>query len=136
MKYVVDASVAISAARNTEQSHQESTEFFERAIIGGAELLLPPLFQIEVVATLCRAGGSLRAAAAFIDSIMIPPARVVVMGPRAALRAQEIAALYRLRGADAVYASTAHQHNATLVSLDNEHLLRVPFACRPRNAVV
>jgi predicted nucleic acid-binding protein len=134
MRFAVDASVGVAAARQEEDAHIESQAFLRLLFESGAELWLPPLFQIEVVASLCRRGISLAIAETYVDTILKLPAKVVTIGPRAAKSVQTAAAFFGLRGADAVYAWLARKKHAILVSLDGEHLKRVPFAKRPRAA--
>ncbi len=59
---------------------------------------------------------------------MIPAAptlRLIFLSRALALAAANLAALHRLRGADAVYAAVAQQYGTTLISLDGEHLRRL-----------
>jgi predicted nucleic acid-binding protein len=134
MRFVIDASVGVAAARHDEDAHLESQAFLRHLFESGAELWLPPLFQIEVVASLCRRGIPLAIAEAYVGTILKMPANVVTVGPRAAKDVQTAAAFFGLRGADALYAWLARKKRAILVSLDREHLKRVPFAKRPRAA--
>lgn len=131
MSYVVDASVGVAAARPGEPDHAEARHFLRACVEQGVPLVFTPLFPIEVAAALHRRGAAPTAARRYVRALIVAPNRVVVLGPRAAERAVNVALRYGLRGADAVYAWLADRESLPLVSLDREHLLRYPGAIRP-----
>jgi predicted nucleic acid-binding protein len=131
MTCVMDASVAIAAARKSESAHVEAHAFLSKLLSSDAELWLPTLFQIEVVASLCRQGATLAIAETFVGTVLMMPARVVTNGAARCERGSIRRRVLRSAGADAVYTWLAQKKGAALVSLDGEHLTRVPFACRP-----
>lgn len=56
MKLVLDASVAVAAARPTESSHAVSRARVARVLAGHDEIVVPAIFPIEVGASLARVG--------------------------------------------------------------------------------
>src|SRR5262245_13456791 len=127
MIYVVDASVGVSAAKSGEPAHDESVEFFRKILKNRNKLLLPPMFQIEITATLARLGAALSDIRRILEPLLSPPSHVITIGPLAARRIERTAIRLRLRGADAIYAWLAERENVPLVTLDGEHLHRVPL---------
>jgi predicted nucleic acid-binding protein len=56
MRLVLDASVAVAAARPNEPSHAASRARIERVLAGSDEIVVPAIFPIEVGASLARVG--------------------------------------------------------------------------------
>ncbi len=128
MKLVLDASVAVAAARAGEPHHAPSRARVEGILAGSDELIVPALFGIEVAASLARVGLALPAIRAYVDAILAG-ATVVSLGPRASRQAREVAMRWRLRAADAVYVSVAQRHAVPLCTLDREVERRAGAAC-------
>jgi len=80
---VLDASVAISALRASDVNHARAASHLAPLLQGIDSIVIPSIFDAEVVATLVRAGvlpiDVRRAAGLFLTR-----ARVVTLGPRAA----------------------------------------------------
>jgi predicted nucleic acid-binding protein len=58
--YVLDASVAISALRAGDANHVRSASYLAPLLQGIDSVVVPTIFDVEVVATLARAGYSCR----------------------------------------------------------------------------
>ena len=54
MRLVLDASVAVAAARVREPSHRAAQARVARILRGEDELIVPTIFSVEVVAALAR----------------------------------------------------------------------------------
>jgi predicted nucleic acid-binding protein len=125
--YVLDASVAISALRAGDVNHARAASYLAPLLQGTDSIVVPTLFDVEVVATLARAGyspGDARRAA----DLFVGPARAITMGPRAARAASMTASRTRLRTGDAIYVWVAEREALPLVTLDAEILARAHLA--------
>jgi predicted nucleic acid-binding protein len=125
--YVLDASVAISALRASDANHARAASYLAALLQGIDSIVVPAIFEVEVVATLVRAGyppaDARRAAELFVGS-----ARTVVLGPRAARAASSTASRTHLRTGDAIYVWVAERHGLPLVTFDSEVLARAHLA--------
>jgi len=130
MRLVLDASVAVAAARPGEPSHGAARGRVSRVLRGADEIIVPALFSVEVGAALARAGEPLPAVRAYVDALVAVATAVVPLGPRAAARACETAMRWQLRAADAVYVSIAAREGIPLCTLDREVARRGAGACR------
>jgi predicted nucleic acid-binding protein len=128
MKLVLDASVAVAAARRGEPTHRAARLRVAGVLSGDDAIVVPTLFTIEVAASLARVGVSLQAVRAYVDQL-IAGASVVSLGSRAARQARETAMRWGLRAADAVYVSVAVREGAPLCTLDRELERRAGGAC-------
>lgn len=135
MSFVVDASVAVAAARSEEPSHRAAWVFLRACLSEGTVLVLPALFGVEVAAALSRRGARADAIHAYVGSLLHSQNRQVVLGPKNAQRVIRVALKYRLRGYDAVYAWLSERESLPLVTLDREHLARFPAAVNPADAL-
>jgi predicted nucleic acid-binding protein len=130
VRIVLDASIAVAAARPREPAHERSRLRVSRALRGLDDIVVPALFSVEVSAALARAGESLPAVGAYVESLLGAATLVAPLGPRAARHARETAMRWRLRAADAVYVSLAVRESLPLCTLDREVLDRAASACR------
>lgn len=130
MRVVLDASVAVAAARPREPSHNPARLRVSRILRGLDDVVVPALFSVEVGAALARAGEDLPAIQAYVESLLEAAGTVAPLGPRAARRARETAMRWRLRAADAVYVSLAVREGIPLCTLDREVFDRARGACR------
>jgi predicted nucleic acid-binding protein len=125
--YVLDASVAISALRAADANHARAASYLAPLLQGIDSIVVPAIFDVEVFATLTRAGyapsDARRAADLFVGS-----ARMVTLGPRAARAASSTASRTCLRTGDAVYVWVAERETLPLVTLDAEILARAHLA--------
>jgi predicted nucleic acid-binding protein len=124
MIFVLDASVAIAAARSAEVAHLRARTVVDRVLRGEDSIVVPSIFGIEVVAGLTRRGHDVAAAEAFVDALLSPPSESITIGPVRAAMIRRTAAASRLRAADACYVWAAQRRGLALCTLDGEILLR------------
>jgi predicted nucleic acid-binding protein len=125
--YVLDASVAISALRAGDANHARAASYLAPLLQGIDSVVVPTIFDVEVVATLTRAGYSPADARRAAD-LFAGPARTVTLGPRAARAASLTASRTRLRTGDAIYVWVAEREALPLVTFDIEILARAHLA--------
>jgi predicted nucleic acid-binding protein len=125
--YVLDASVAISALRAADANHARAASYLAPLLQGIDSIVVPAIFDVEVVATLTRAGFAPSDARRAAD-LFVGPARTVTFGPRAARAASSTASRTRLRTGDAIYVWVAERETLPLVTLDAEILARAHLA--------
>jgi predicted nucleic acid-binding protein len=128
MKLVLDASVAVAAARPGEPMHRAARLRVAGVLSGGDAVVVPTLFGIEVAASLSRVGVPLQAVRAYVDQLLAG-ASVIPLGSRAARQVRETAMRWKLRAADAVYVWVAVREGAPLCSIDRELERRAAGAC-------
>jgi predicted nucleic acid-binding protein len=129
MRLVLDASVAVAAARPREPSHRAAQARVAGILRGEDELIVPAVFSVEVAAALARVDELAPAIRAYVDALLRAAARVVPLSPVAARRARETAMRWRLRAADALYVSLAAWEDLPLCTLDREMRQRGASAC-------
>lgn len=120
MKLVLDASVAVAAARPNEPSHLSSRARVSRALRGADEIVVPALFPIEVGSALARAGEEPDAIRVYVDGLVAVALGVFTIGPNAARKIRDLAIASKLRAADATYVWLAQREGVPLCSLDRE----------------
>jgi len=130
MKLVLDASVAVAAARPNEPSHTASRARVARVLAGHDEMFVPAIFPIEVGAALARVGEPTAAVYAYVDTLMSVAAAVATIGPLRARKIRDMAIASKLRAADAAYVWLAAEETATLCTLDREMTQRGGAFCR------
>ena len=124
---VLDASVAVSALRANDVNHARAASYLAPLLQGVDTIVVPTIFDVEVVATLVRAGYATADARRAAD-LFVSRARLVTLGPRAARAASNTASRTRLRTGDAVYVSVAEREGLPLVTFDAEILARAHMA--------
>jgi predicted nucleic acid-binding protein len=129
MRLVLDASVAVAAARAREPSHAAARARVAGVLRGEDELVLPTLFSVEVTAALARVDEPVPAIRAYVDALLRAATRVVPLSPAVARRARETALRWRLHAADAVYVSLAAWESLPLCTIDREMRQRGASAC-------
>ena len=120
MKLVLDASVAVAAARPNEPSHARSLARVSRVLRGGDDIIVPALFPIEVGSALARVGEPPDAVRAYVDALVAAALVVFTIGPSAARRTRDLAIVSKLRAADATYVWLAARESVPLCTLDQE----------------
>lgn len=130
MRLVLDASVAIAAARTNEPSAAAARARVGRALRGQDELVVPSLFGIEVAGALARHGEAEDKTREYVARLTSAPHDVVPLGTARARRAMDVALAGRLRGADAVYVWLASSRGLPLCTLDHEMAERAAPFCR------
>ncbi|MFO0745217.1 MAG: PIN domain-containing protein [Myxococcota bacterium] len=129
MRMVLDASVAVAAARPNEPSHGPARSRIVQVLGGHDDIAVPAIFPIEVAASLARVGEPIASINAYVDALM-SVATVSAIGPRRARRIREIAMVTKLRGADAIYVWLANHEYAPLCTLDREMAQRGSAVCQ------
>lgn len=125
--YVLDASVAISAMRAADANHARAASYLASLLQGIDSIVVPAIFDVEVVATLVRSGLSPADARRAAD-VFVGRGRTITLGPRAARAASSTASRTRLRTGDAIYVWVAEREGLPLVTLDGEILGRAHLA--------
>ena len=128
MMLVLDASVAVAAARAGEPAHAASRARVRRVLTGVDEIVVPSIFSVEVGASLARAGEPIDTIRSYMDALLAR-ATVVPLGVRAARAAREIAMRCRLRAADGLYVWVASREGLPLCSLDEALSIRAGDVC-------
>jgi len=122
----IDASVFVNAFSPAEEGSQQSWEFLSNLREAGISIIVPTLLLIEVVASIARKQNNTEMALSWLVEIQrIPNITFVNLDESLAETAAEIAAHYRLRGSDAVYAAVATRFATDLITLDQEQLQRM-----------
>ena len=124
--FTVDASVFLNAFNPYEAGHEQSHRLLARLQTEAVPIVVPTLLLPEVAGTIARGRQDPVLARDFSRAISrLPHVVLVALDAALAQRALEVAAKYRLRGSDAVYATVAIQFGSTLVTLDREQRERV-----------
>ena len=110
--YTVDASVFVNGFNPYEAGHEESRRLLTLLQEQAAPIVAPTLLLPEVAAAIGRGRQ---------DATLV----LIPLDTTLAQQAADIAAQYRLRGSDAVYAAVALRFGSTLVTLDREQRERV-----------
>jgi predicted nucleic acid-binding protein len=138
--YTVDASVFLNAFNPRESGHAKSQQFLARLQEGAYPIVVPTLLLPELAATIGRGHRDSALAIRFADAVSrIPHLVLVPVDSTLARQAMQVAADFRLRGSDAVYAAVALRFGCSLVTLDREQLERVAPVLtvrRPADALV
>ncbi|MCD6344259.1 MAG: type II toxin-antitoxin system VapC family toxin [Anaerolineae bacterium] len=126
MMLVIDASVYVSRLQRQEAQHVVSARLFEVAAACGMPVLCPEILLPEVTAALarglddtelaCRAAAHLR---------RLPGHRFIAVDGALSGLAARLAAEYRLRGCDAIYAALALREGAILITWDKQQRERI-----------
>lgn len=127
--FTIDTSVHINALNQAEAGSHESRAFLEYVYRRSLSIFSPTLLLVEVAAVVARVFDNPAQGIAFAKSVRLIPRQVwVPLDDVLAEEASRMAAEYRLRGADAVYAAVARRNNTTLVTLDRQQLERLSQA--------
>lgn len=124
--YVVDASVFLNAFNPREVGHEVSSRLLRRFQEEAIPIVAPTLLLPEVAGAIARGRRDAALAGRFAATLRrLPHLVLIALDATMAERSAEVAARYRLRGSDAVYAAVALQFGSTLVTLDLEQRRRV-----------
>jgi predicted nucleic acid-binding protein len=133
--YTVDASVLLNAFNPYEAGHEESRRLLTRLQERGTPIIVPTLLLPEVAAAVSRGREDDELAREFATALSrLPHLMLIPLDTTLAQQAVDVAARYRLRGSDAVYAAVALRFGSTLVTLDREQRERAEDAlpaCHP-----
>lgn len=127
MPVTVDASVFVNAFSPDEDGSDVSTEFLSQLRKDGVPLIQPTLFFPEVVASIARKQDNTDVALELMYELKnFSNLTLVDLDESLADIASDVAARYRLRGSDAIYAAVALRFGTELITLDREQLARLP----------
>jgi predicted nucleic acid-binding protein len=125
LRYTIDASVFVNAFNPHEDGHAASLQLLVAIQERGDPVMMPTLVIPEITAAVARVSEDSVGA---LEYAKATAARthfwLVTLTAATARQAAELAATYRLRGADAVYLAVAHRYGTTLVSRDEEQRTR------------
>ena len=122
---MIDASVFVNAFLSHEEGNEESRAVLRKLYDEGRALLAPALLLPEVASALARGQGDTELARRFADALRrLPHLTLLPLDSVLGQEAADLAATYRLRGADAVYVAVARRFEAALVTRDNEQRQR------------
>ena len=131
--YTRDASVVMNAFNPAEAGHAISLQLQTAIQSQAIPVFVPTLLLTEVAATIGRVLGDTPGARDFVVRLSrLPYLRFASLTRPFALTAANLAAEYRLRGADAVYVAVARQFGTTLVTLDDQQRTRAATAISTR----
>ena len=124
--YTVDASVFLNGFNPYEPGHEESRRLLAQMQEQAIPIIVPTLLLPEVAAAIGRGREDADLAHRFAATLRRLPHLVLIpLDETLAGQAADVAAQYRLRGSDAVYAAVALRFGSTLVTLDREQRERV-----------
>ena len=119
--FTIDVSVFLNAILADEASHAESSAFVLHVREAGAPIYEPTLLLPELAGAISRGRSDIALAQRFTAELTrLPNLQLVALDTGLAQQAVEIAAMHRLRGADAVYAAVARRYATVLVTRDRE----------------
>lgn len=122
---LTDASVWVAFFVTTDANHIASRNWIDSHTRASGMLVAPSILLTEVAAALSRRLGRAQLALQVAGSLnKLTLLRIVHMDSKLITEATDIAANYRLRGADAIYVAAARQLGITLLTWDNEQLTR------------
>ena len=123
----IDASVFVSAVRETEEYYAASRQFLQRVREQAVDVVCPALILPECAAAIARPTNDSALAEEIVDLVEhFAGLRLVALELPLTRRAAQIATAHRLRGADAVYVAVAEVFGVPLIAWDNEILRRAP----------
>ena len=118
---VIDASVFLNAFNPREKGSELSKELLARLQAEAVPLIAPNLLLPECSAAISRGQNDPQLARQFALALQRLPYLILVpLDEILARQALDIAASFRLRGSDAVYAAAAQRFACPLVTLDRE----------------
>jgi len=124
-RYTVDASVFVNAFNAHERGHAWSLKILSLIQQRADPIIAPTLLVAEIASAVARATDDSLGALQYANATAaLPNVTLVGLTPTMARRAAELAARYRLRGADAVYLAVALRYATTLISRDEEQVSR------------
>jgi len=124
--YTVDASVFLNGFNPYEAGHEESRRLLALLQKQAAPIVVPTLLLPEVAAAIGRGCQDADLARKFAAALSRLPHLVLIpLDTTLAQQAADVAARYRLRGSDAVYAAVALRFGSALITLDQEQRERL-----------
>jgi predicted nucleic acid-binding protein len=124
--YTVDASVFLNAFNPYEAGHEASHRLLAGLQEQAVPIIVPTLLLPEVAAAVSRGREDESLAREFAAALnRLPHVVWVPLDITLAQQATDVAAQFRLRGSDAVYAAVALRFGTTLITLDGQQRERV-----------
>lgn len=121
----IDANVWVAAFDPADRFHGTSADFLRATAAKGVALHGPEFVVLEVACALSRRAGNATVGDWARSHLHAHPALLLhPIDARCLSTAHEIGSRHLLRGADALYAATAHLHEAPLISWDDELVQR------------
>ncbi len=122
---VTDASVWVSHLTTQELHHTVSRRWLTTVVYGNTVIVAPALLLAEVGGAIARRTGDADLGHQAVKHILSTPnLRLVYTDSELGMLAADLAAVQRLRGADAMYVAVARRLNIPLVSWDQEQVTR------------
>jgi predicted nucleic acid-binding protein len=123
---VTDASIWVSALRYNDIHRQATLIWLNEYIATNHAISAPTLLMAEVSGAVARRTGRSRLGHEALKELRgFDFLRLIPIDQQLATVAAELAADYRLRGADAVYAALAYSLDVPLLTCDREQMTRV-----------
>jgi predicted nucleic acid-binding protein len=121
----------MNADSPAEPNHQASRALLDQIAANQLSVIVPTLLLVEVAGVINRTRGDAALGSRYAEAMrQLPFIQWVALDEAMAVRASALAATRALRGADAVYAAVAVAYGCELISLDREHLTRLPPVLR------
>lgn len=125
MNFTIDASVIVSVARASEETHADSFEFLRHARQHDAKIFCPAFVLTECAAAIARQTDQPALAERMFSLIeALPNLMLIDIDSLLARRAAQIVVSQRLRAADAIYVAVAEMRDTVLVTWDTDMIER------------
>lgn len=117
--YCIDASVITNSFFSKESHHKESHELLKHIRDNQISVYFPEIVLPEISSAISRGTNDANLAIEFIEELLaIPSFNFIPIDREISFLAAELAARYKLRGADAIHVATAKYFNIPLITLD------------------
>jgi len=131
--FVIDASVFVADAQPQESFHGDANRLLETLAAHQCLLYVPAIVLSEIAAAIARGVGDPDLAREAVELYrQWPGVRVTPVDEILGDLAAQVAAIYRIRGCDAVYVALAYVEQAILVTLDGQQRERAPASVTAR----
>jgi len=121
VNFTLDASVIVSLARASEETHAASFEFLREVRRRDEKIFCPTMMLAECAATVARQTDQPALARRMFSLIeALPNLTLVDLDTALARRAAEIVGEQRLKAADAIYVAVAEANDAVLITWYDE----------------
>ena len=125
--YCIDASVVTNSQITDEKFHEHSRRFMDAAIGKRVRIILPEIIIPEMASAIARGTGDVQLAMKFIYEFRkILNIDILPIERNLSNLAAEIAAKYKLRGADSIYIAVSLAYDLRLITLDKHQKQNAP----------
>lgn len=122
---VMDASVWASTLLPNDSNHALASNWIRQYVNNGGSFVAPALLVVEIAGTIARITQNLSVTRGAISQLYsLPHMQLVPMDQAIIDESADIAANFRLKGADCFYVAIAKQLGIPLVTFDGEQLTR------------